>query len=62
MDPNNNIEAIVMGCSSGGISALKEIFEQMSSPCNVPIFVVHHIHKDSSNVIYDIFPSQIIMM
>ena len=44
-------KAIVIGSSSGGLSALKTIFSQLDSNFSIPIIVVQHISPHSDNYI-----------
>ena len=42
-------EAIVIGVSSGGMSALKFIFSALPADFNTPIIIVQHISPRSNN-------------
>jgi len=43
-------EAIVMGVSSGGLSALKTLFSRLPKDFNTPIIIVQHINPLSENL------------
>ncbi len=42
-------KAIVIGVSSGGMSALKFIFSELLVSFNIPIIIVQHISAHSNN-------------
>ncbi len=49
MKNKNKIEAIVIGVSSGGMSALKLLFSMLPSTFKIPIIIVQHIGARSEN-------------
>lgn len=50
-----SLDAIVIGCSAGGIEALKMILEELSEKFPLPILIVQHISPDSKKRLSDFF-------
>ena len=53
--PNKKFELIVMGCSVGGIEALRTILTDLPTPFTVPIAVVQHRSPDSNSMMLRYF-------
>jgi two-component system chemotaxis response regulator CheB len=50
-----NIEAVVIGASAGGIFALSEILPALPSASKVSVFVVIHLPRDRPSLLVDVF-------
>ena len=50
---NNHYEAVVIGASTGGTEAMRQIFEALSPDFPLPIFAVQHLHplQDKATII-----------
>lgn len=49
MNNENNYEAIVIGVSAGGLSALETIFKDLDAEFCLPILIVQHLSASSEN-------------
>ncbi len=47
--PRHKFDALVMGVSTGGTVALREILPTLNGDLGVPIMIVQHVHPDSGN-------------
>lgn len=51
--PNRRTDAVVLGSSTGGPTALEEVFSSLEHPLPVPLFVVQHIPEVFSKLLAD---------